>query len=327
MSVTPQHGQGTALNTAAHSLAAHPVRTVLAGMCVLWRAVRCQALWHSAACPLLPVTLPGASAAALDARPVPVACVSPWVPCLMRRNRSPLQSLRPGVGTLPAGGETIALAASRDSPCPRSTSACPSPAAPRRCARSPSTCPALAATAHRAALTACSSASPGEWPQACGAGRWGPCPSPPHCADLPTAMATSTWTAWAASRTRSRCAPPMTPTRRRGRAWRRPRRRRGAAAPSSSRPEAATWVSRAWEGQSPGRPGRKASCGGRGRGAFTPRCRGRGSSGPEGCGQGEATAVPLSSHPDPLLLRPPGHSSAGAEWPQGAARPWGQVCP
>ncbi|VTJ54706.1 Hypothetical predicted protein [Marmota monax] len=57
-------------------------------------------------------------------------------------------------------------------------------------------------------------------------------------------MGTSTWTAWAASRTRSQCAPLTTPIRRPVRAWRRRRRRLGAVGPSSSSPEAATWVSK-----------------------------------------------------------------------------------
>lgn len=56
------------------------------------------------------------------------------------------------------------------------------------------------------------------------------------------AVGMSTWTAWAASRTKSQCAPRTTPTRRHGRAWRRPRRRRGAEGPLSSSLEAATWV-------------------------------------------------------------------------------------
>lgn len=67
--------------------------------------------------------------------------------------------------------------------------------------------------------------------------------SSPHLlASCLAAVGMSTWTAWAASRTKSQCAPRTTPTRRHGRAWRRPRRRRGAEGPLSSSLEAATWV-------------------------------------------------------------------------------------
>ncbi|XP_044937434.1 RNA polymerase II elongation factor ELL isoform X2 [Mustela putorius furo] len=57
-----------------------------------------------------------------------------------------------------------------------------------------------------------------------------------------TATGMFTWTASAASRTKSQCVPPTTPTRKHGRAWHRPKRRHGAVGPSSSRLEAATWV-------------------------------------------------------------------------------------
>ena len=78
------------------------------------------------------------------------------------------------------------------------------------------------------------------WPRGHLSGR--PRSSPHLLASCLAAVGMSTWTAWAASRTKSQCAPRMTPTRRHGRAWRRPRRRRGAEGPLSSSPEAVTWV-------------------------------------------------------------------------------------
>lgn len=146
-----------------------------------------------------------------------------------------------------------------NTPSPHSTSPFPSLTAPRRCGPSPSTSPTLAETARRAALTASNNMSPGKatclrplgtlkllqldcclflW---CSAWlRWHPNGDISSCC---AAMGMFTWTVWAASRIRSQCVPPMTPTRRPGRAWRRQRRRLGAEVPLSLRLEAAMWVS------------------------------------------------------------------------------------
>lgn len=139
-----------------------------------------------------------------------------------------------------------------NTPSPHSTSPYPSLTAPRRCGPSPSTSPTLAETALRAALTASNNMSPGKatCPQtaACSCGaeagsawlRWHPNGDISSCC---AAMGMFTWTVWAASRIRSQCVPPMTPTRRPGRAWRRQRRRLGAEVLLSLRLEAAIWVS------------------------------------------------------------------------------------